>query len=65
MYDSWGQKTYEVPVGDFCSNAITLKKPYCAKGTKVFSNKDKTPTISIRDGEGTDCTISMYNSPGI
>ena len=60
MYDSWGTNTYTVPVGDFCSRkTIPPTKPKCAKSTDV-----EAPNIYVYDGEGTDCTIQMYNSPG-
>ena len=59
QYDSWDPNTYSVPVGDFCSGQlIPPAKPECANG-----NVDG-PKITIKDREGTDCTIKMYNSPG-
>ena len=62
QYDSWDQspKTFVVPAGDFCSSLlIPPAKPQCARN----KNTD-APRLSIFDGEGTDCTIEMYNSPG-
>ena len=62
QYDSWDPSpwTYTVPVGDFCSSENLLPgKPDCAKNVRRDA-----PRISIFDGEGTDCMIEMYNSPG-
>ena len=63
QYDSWDQspKTFVVPAGDFCSSLlIPPAKPQCARN----KNTD-APRLSIFDGEGTDCTIKMFNSPGM
>ena len=62
QYESWDQspKTYIVPAGDFCSGLlIPPARPECARNV----NRD-APRISIFDGEGTDCSISMMLSPG-
>ena len=63
QFDSWDQspKTFIIPAGDFCSSLlIPPPKPQCAKN----KNRD-APRLSIFDGEGTDCSIEMFNSPGM
>ena len=61
-YGTWDPRpwTYKVPVGDFCSSRALLPgKPDCARNARR-----NAPRISINDGEGTECMIEMFNSPG-
>ena len=58
-YDIWdpNPQTYTVPIGDFCSEP---KLPNCASAE---ANADAL-TVDINDGEGTECTLDLQNSPG-
>ena len=63
QYNSWDPRpwTYVVPVGNFCyskHNAPVLPD-YCTE-----NECREAPKILIHDGEGTECMIKMYNSPG-
>ena len=61
-YGTWDASpwTYEVPVGDFCSTRSHLPgRPVCAR-----NEWREAPRIRIADGEGTECMINMFNSPG-
>ena len=61
-YGAWDPSpwTYTVPVGDFCSSRRDLPgRPDCARNAMRDA-----PKIRIVDGEGTECMIRMYNSPG-
>ena len=62
QYGSWDPSrwTYQVPNGDFCSSRNSLPgRPVCAR-----NERREAPKIVINDGEGTDCMIEMFNSPG-
>ena len=63
QYDIWDATpwTYEVPIGDFCSTKHNspLIPDYCTK-----NERREAPKILIHDGEGTDCILKMYESPG-
>ena len=63
QYDNWDPNpwTYEVPIGDFCASKRNppVMPDYCTK-----NQRREAPKILINDGEGTDCMIMMYESPG-
>ena len=63
QYDSWDSTpwTYVIPAGDFCFSKSNppVTPDYCTE-----NERREAPKILIHDGEGTECMIKMYDSPG-